>query len=298
MKPLYTIPKNKNKQELSVHGTPLFPCSIYNRDVRQYITGEIPPHWHREMEIFLLMEGYAHISLAESEFDLQPGEMLFVNSGILHGVFNPSGRCCRYHSIVFDPSVISGVPGSAYDVLYIQPLIEQGGPAWTSHSKDEATAEIAIQLFKTAFDACDSKAEGYEFIVRDALSRIILALKKQLHECASHKNRVQEARMKQMLSWIDEHYTETITVSQLASANGICVRECQRSFSRTLHLTPVEYLTRRRIAAAAELLLSTDLPIGEAGLRCGFDNPSYFAKQFKSIIGMPPRAYRQKYTAS
>ena len=100
--------------------------------------------------------------------------------------------------------------------------------------------------------------------------------------------------MKQMLCWLDEHYTEMITTAQLAEAAGICIRECQRSFANILHMSPTQYLNRRRITAAAELLLSTDLPVSEIGLCCGFDNPSYFAKQFKRITGMTPKTYRKK----
>lgn len=100
--------------------------------------------------------------------------------------------------------------------------------------------------------------------------------------------------MKQMLSWLDKHYMEEITTAQLADAAGICVRECQRSFSNILHTTPIRYLNRRRITIAAEFLISTDLPVSEIALCCGFDNPSYFAKQFKAITGMTPKDYRKK----
>ena len=98
--------------------------------------------------------------------------------------------------------------------------------------------------------------------------------------------------MKQMISWLDEHYMEMITVGQLADAAGICVRECQRTFAGILHTSPMQYLNRRRITAAAELLISTELSVSEVGFRCGFDNPGYFAKQFRRMTGMTPKKYR------
>lgn len=294
MEAIYFVPQNKNKQELLKRGTPIFPCSTYNRDVRQYINGEISPHWHHEMEIFLLIEGHAHISFVDSTFELESGEGYFVNSNVLHGISCPLDRCCRYHSIVFDPSIISGATGSAYDILYTRPFIEQGGPSWIFHPNDTLGGETIIRLFQAAFDACETKTDGYEFIVRDSLSRILLLLRKHLQGTSSKQSSQQELRIKQMLSWLDEHYMEPITISQLADVAGICVRECQRSFSNILHTTPIQYLNRRRIAMAAECLISTDLSVSEIGLRCGFDNPSYFSKQFKHMTGMTPRAYRQK----
>lgn len=296
MEPIYTIPKDKNGQELLERGTPLFPCSTYNRDIRQYVAGEIPPHWHREMELFLLIEGHAHVSLADSEFDLRPQEGFFVNANVLHGISCPPGSCCRYHSMVFDPSIISGVPGSAFDLLYVRPFREQGGAAWLFRPEDGYDGGTVVSLFQTAFAACETEEDGYEFIVRDSLSRILLLLKNCLPQSPGRQNSQQELRMKQMLSWLDQHYMEQVTISGLADHTGICIRECQRSFSKILHQTPVQYLIRRRITAAAELLISGDMPINEIGLCCGFDNPSYFAKQFKNITGMSPKVYRQKYT--
>lgn len=295
MDAIYSVPQNNHGQELLDRGTPLFPCAIYDRDIREYITGEIPPHWHHEIEIFLLIDGSAHISLADTEFDLQSGDGCLINADVLHGVSCPFDSGCHYHSIVFDPCIIFGAPGSAYDLLYVRPFMNQGGPAWLFQSGGQTCGQVITALFHTAFHACENEADGYEFIVRDALSRIFLLLKENLQGTPGKQSSYQEHRMKQMLSWLDEHYMEQVSISQLADAAGICVRECQRSFSDMLHTTPMKYLARRRVTMAAELLVSTDLAVSEIGLSCGFDNPSYFAKQFKHITGLTPRSYRQKY---
>ena len=294
MEVLYSVPKDKKGKETLTHGTSLFPCGAYNRDIRQYITGEIPPHWHHDMEIFLLTEGSARISFADSQYDLQPGEGFFANSGVLHGVSCPSGTVCRYHSMVFDPAILSGAPGSAYELLYLRPFMEQGASFRIYRPQNSEKDERIARLFASAFDACSQKADGYEFAVRSFLSQIFLILREDSGTGSGRKNSQQELRMKQMLSWLDKHYMEEITTAQLADAAGICVRECQRSFSNILHTTPIRYLNRRRITIAAEFLVSTDLPVSEIALCCGFDNPSYFAKQFKAITGMTPKDYRKK----
>lgn len=294
MEAIYSVPQNKDRKELLDIGTPLFPCEAYDRDVRQYVTGEIPPHWHYEMEIFWLVQGSAHVSFMNSEYDLKSGEGYFINSNVLHGISCPSGNSCHYHSMVFDPCILSGISGSAYDVLYLRPFIEQGGSAWILRLDDDPNAKTIFELFKTAFDAWKNQKYGYEFIIRNSLSSIFLLLKEHLQEIPRRRSSQQELRMKQMLSWLEEHYMEQITISQLADNAGICVRECQRTFSSILHTTPMQYLLRRRVTAAAELLLSTNLPISQAGLCCGFDNPSYFARQFKKITGVTPGEYRNK----
>lgn len=296
MEPIYSVPKDEKGKERLERGTLLFPCAVYDRDVQQYITGEIPPHWHYEMELFLLKEGKAHISSAVGEFDLLPGEGFFANSEVLHGVSCPSGNVCHYHSMVFHPEILSGSSGSAYDILYLRPFMEQGSPIRIFRPRDHRKGQVIASLFASAFQACSQAENGYEFVVRNLLSEIFLILREFSEKDLARKSNQQELRIKQMLSWLDEHYMENITISQLAGAVGICVRECQRTFANVLHTTPIQYLNRRRITIAAEFLVSTDMPISEIGLCCGFDNPSYFAKQFKKITGMTPKVYRQKNT--
>lgn len=294
MEVVYSVSRDNKGKETLDRGTVLFPCSVYDRDIRQYVTGKIPPHWHPEMEIFLLVEGKAHISFADKEFDLKPGEGFFANSGVLHGVSGHECDVCHYHSMVFDTAVLSGVSGSAYEILYLRPFMEQGISCHIFRPDDCQQGEVIAELFSNAFTACMNEADGYEFLVRNLLSQIFLILRQYPGNVRDRKNSQQEQRMKQMLTWLDEHYMETITVARLADVAGICVRECQRYFANILHMSPVQYLNRRRVTAAAEFLISTDMSVSEIGLCCGFDNPSYFAKQFKMITGMTPKAYRRK----
>ena len=103
---------------------------------------------------------------------------------------------------------------------------------------------------------------------------------------------VQDERLKKMLTWMHRNLDKTISVSEIANTANICLRECQRIFQQYLHYSPIEYLQRIRIFHAAKLLTDSDAPITEIALNCGFSNPSYFSKQFKTIMGSRPREYR------
>ena len=70
--------------ELTKHGTPIFPCAGYDEDPGKYLVGNIPWHWHEEMEIILATEGDTRVLCGEAEFLLQEGEAIFVNTNVLH----------------------------------------------------------------------------------------------------------------------------------------------------------------------------------------------------------------------
>ena len=98
--------------------------------------------------------------------------------------------------------------------------------------------------------------------------------------------------MKQMIEFIDINLKSTMTVKEIADTASICSRECQRIFIKYLHYSPMEYVQRRRIFIAAEQLSTTDTPVIDIALDCGFSSPSYFTKKFKALVGSTPTEYR------
>lgn len=62
-----------------------------------------------------------------------------------------------------------------------------------------------------------------------------------------------------------------------------------------LSYTDMQYLLRRRIGKAQNLLLTTDLSMARIAEQVGFETQNYFNAQFSKIVGMPPRKYRQDY---
>ena len=101
-------------------------------------------------------------------------------------------------------------------------------------------------------------------------------------------------RMKNMLQYIDEHYSDNITINEIAESVSLSVSECLRCFHRTIGTTPIQYLRSLRIKKAAELLTNTDMKIVDVGIICGFQDMSYFAKTFRNIYGCTPSQYREK----
>ena len=53
-------------------------------NIHRYAASLIPSHWHRELEIFLLLEGRVRIGIGKETFEMLPGEGCFINTGILH----------------------------------------------------------------------------------------------------------------------------------------------------------------------------------------------------------------------
>ena len=97
-----------------------------------------------------------------------------------------------------------------------------------------------------------------------------------------------------MLAYIHEKHPEKLTLEDIAGAAAISTRACLRCFRVSIRQSPMEYLIGYRIRAARKLLETTDLPVTEIAMRCGFNSPSYFSKQFRQICAMTPNACRKQ----
>jgi transcriptional regulator GlxA family with amidase domain len=66
-----------------------------------------------------------------------------------------------------------------------------------------------------------------------------------------------------------------------------------RKLKELIGLTPGDFLKEARIKKATELLKNTNMNISEIAYMCGFNDPKYFSKVFKSSIGKTPSEYRE-----
>ena len=94
--------------------------------------------------------------------------------------------------------------------------------------------------------------------------------------------------------YIEDHYSEKITLEILADKFYMHPVYLQRKFKEDIGLTPFDYQKRVRVSKAKEYLLTTDLSIDEISALCGFCNTSYFIRVFKENENVTPFKFRQR----
>ena len=82
-------------------------------------------------------------------------------------------------------------------------------------------------------------------------------------------------------------------VPELAAIAGLSSKQLERLSRRTLGLSPQRLVQRLRIERAVHLILTTDATLGDISAECGFYDQSSFTKQFRSVLGLTPGAYRR-----
>ncbi len=101
-----------------------------------------------------------------------------------------------------------------------------------------------------------------------------------------------QIRIQKMLSYIQEHFTENISLKQLAASAEISRSEAGRCFKKYYAQSPMSYVTLYRLKYAQELLAKSSLTVNEVASQCGFRDSSYFVKVFRKHLGQTPSEYR------
>ncbi len=108
------------------------------------------------------------------------------------------------------------------------------------------------------------------------------------HADAPHVDKTAAA----LRDFIDLHYCEDIRAGEIAGAVGRSASQCCRVFRRAYGCTPYQYLLRRRLSLACQLLESSRLSVREIAAQLSFCDEYYFSGLFKEKTGVSPAAYR------
>jgi AraC family transcriptional regulator len=102
------------------------------------------------------------------------------------------------------------------------------------------------------------------------------------------------ARLNRVIDYMRTHLDQQISLAELAAVCSISVSHFTRTFRQATRRSPHAFLTDLRLEKAKELLEQTHLSITSIALSCGFEQPQYFATQFRRKLGWTPSAWRRQ----
>lgn len=130
----------------------------------------------------------------------------------------------------------------------------------------------------------------YQIQARAIFQLIIVCLLKQYYRQTSTYT---DPRIKKLTSYINDHYSDDITIGDLADMVNLHPVYLGKLFKQNTGLTYKEYMNRIRINNAEMMLSSGGFTVTETAERCGFYDISYFSNLFKLMKGYPPSAARK-----
>lgn len=103
-------------------------------------------------------------------------------------------------------------------------------------------------------------------------------------------------RLKRAVDYIEENLSEPIGLAEIAASTGLTRMHFAAQFRVATGLRPHEYLLRRRVERAQQILLAPNAQVLDVALEVGFQTQAHFTTVFKRFVGQPPHAWRQTQT--
>lgn len=272
------------------HGTLEFPVEYYYVD-SQHPQYQMPFHWHNEWEILRILDGSMEIYLDDEQYSLTRGDVLLMRGGQLHG---GEPDKCVYECLVFD---LYGMFRKIDMVKpYLRPFYRQTRLPQSCYAGSGCDVRAIVENLMGIFDGSRvSPCPELETVA--GLSRLFYQIisdglwREAMQQEESGGNRAD--RIKPVLEYIEAHFSENVTLEELAQIAGMNPKYFCRVFRSLTHHTPMDYLNFYRIEQAAYLLDSTDLSVTAVAAECGFWESSYFTKVFRKYKTVTPTQYRK-----
>lgn len=267
-------------------------CNLCNmREFEQYRGEYYPLHWHSDVEIFHMTSGELEYRIDGKITCFRENDVGFINANVLHMTMTHENCSCLEQEHIFQPSLIGGNPGSLISKKYVYPLTGNKAAKVIRFAAETEQAAQARELMNRAFGAYARKETGYELVIRDLMGKLWMLFFLHMPRQQNIQNQADDRRIKEMLLYLSEHFSEKLTLAGIAAAAHISTRECIRCFKRQTGMTPIDFLIDFRVGKACEMLRAGESSITEVGLLCGFSSPSHFGKTFKEKIGCSPSEY-------
>ena len=211
----------------------------------------------------------------QQTIDLHEGQGIYINPEVLHMIRDRYDPDAMFISLDVSPKLLTSFPNSVFERSYVKPVfcssaadavILDPGVFWQKKILDEAMR--IEQDYK-------SRSFGWELAVSSSLYAIWKELVCHLHEslaehdapAADGARMRRNQRIKEILSYIREHFTEKITLDEIAKHLHLSTNECCRFFKKNMNCTLFEYITEYRLSKSMELLEHADLPVSTDRLR-------------------------------
>lgn len=112
---------------------------------------------------------------------------------------------------------------------------------------------------------------------------------------SDERNELLSDKLKDILHYLDEHYTEHISLDMLSERFFISKYYLSREFKKEYGTTVIQYVLTKKITNAKELLRYSNYSIEEIAALCGIDDASYFNKVFRKMEGCTASEYRRRW---
>lgn len=236
-------------------------------------------HSHDFCEILYVAGGAGEAILEGKKFRLAPGDLVVVNPGTLHEERSDAKAPLRLIFLAIRDFAVPGLPAGCLSQEKYRVL-----------SCGEYQYKMDIYL-RELLQETSSQIEFYQEISQGLVSALLVLVMRLIRINPEDEAALSQECQK-IKEYLDQNFTSLITLDSLSETVYISKHYLSHLFKEQTGISPIKYLTSKRMEKACELLSETELPVSEVSKAVGYENPLYFSQVFKRIYGISPVKYR------
>lgn len=267
--------------------------SIYSAENMQDFSGGImvekramketsyPLHWHSFLELELIIDGNAQMSLNGTEYKIEPGVLYFMRPTDFHEI-NCPGQLLYYNISISEELIDS-------ELYY---ALTSGGRDLIIKPQPELFNRI-ITLVRQLKTELTSGDEYHSLSISNLLGLLLVCLLRALKP-QSNINKKHGAPIRNALNYLNSHFRENPSLKTTAEVVGLSPSYFSMCFHKSVKKTYKQYVSDLKLVHAKKLLISGNDSVTDICYMSGFGSFSQFSREFKQKYGQSPCALRKE----
>ncbi len=255
-------------------------------------------HTHADFsELVIVLNGTAMHKVNTESYFIKKGDVFVISNNTAHGYINTHDfHICnimyRPEKLQVSNSDIRKLAGF-HALFVIEPYLTK-----------EYTFVSRLQLHLTNFEYVsnilncmlleyEKKIDGWKTFL-DAQFMSLIVYLSRLYSLPSSNSNSHVINIAKSVSYMESHFTELISIDELAAQSCFSTRHFTRVFRDTYQTTPGNYIILLRLQHACSLLKNTTLSITDIAIQSGFNSGNYFTRLFHNYFHVTPKEYRSQ----
>lgn len=260
---------------------------------------EEPPHYHNEMELVLMLRGYAKYKVHHQDFIVETGEIVVVDTKDLHYIYESSEDMIMLQFHV-DVAYFSDEYPNIDVMFFVCEESENESSQW-QHRLHNKIAFLAHHIAEMMI-LCQKG--GNDDILRDKLREFLYVMvdkfqaffieNNEFHSGHEDASPIDLERLYRIMHHMYVNFDKKITLGDIAELEHLSIHYVSHFIKKTSGLSFQNLLNYIRLEQSEKLLNENKYTLTHISEACGFSSAAYFNKCFKSWYGITPAEYRKQ----
>ena len=239
-------------------------------------------HWHRSIEIFLVLEGELEFFINNVSLPLSAPDFVIVNSNEIHSIESPKPNT----------TIVVQIPVGCF-----AGYLDEDDYAVFSRQSEEENLKL-VRLIVQIYKAYQQKGFAYELKVQSLFLELLYLLVTVFMKKEEDQGNIRKKRhldkLSRITSYMKKHYNQNITLESVAGEFGFSPTYLSRMFKRYANVSYKTYLLNLRTEYGLREMMNTANSLSDVAMNNGFPDSRAFAKAFAKRYGCLPSEYRRR----